>query len=137
MGKFSFIPTGIEGLTIVEPTVFGDRRGYFMETYHQEAFREAGLQMSFVQDNQSASRRGVLRGLHFQKQNPQGKLVRVISGRVFDVAVDLRPQSSTLGLWRGVELSDENRRQLYIPEGFAHGFLVLSSASGGLWKEWK
>ena len=117
---------GIEGLCIIQPKVHGDARGYFMETYNQNDMKEAGLDMVFVQDNQSCSTKGVLRGLHFQKQFPQGKLVRVISGCVYDVAVDLREGSSTYGKWYGVELSDENKKQFYIPEGFAHGFLVLS-----------
>lgn len=117
---------GIEGLCIIEPAVHGDNRGYFMETYNQNDMREAGLDMVFVQDNQSMSVKGVLRGLHFQKQYPQGKLVRVINGAVFDVAVDLRKGSTTYGKWYGVELTAENHKQFYIPEGFAHGFLVLS-----------
>ena len=106
--------------------MFPDERGYFMETYNQKDFEEAGLGMTFVQDNQSMSVKGVLRGLHFQKQYPQGKLVRVVRGKVFDVAVDLRKDSQTYGKWFGVELSAENKKQFYIPEGFAHGFLVLS-----------
>lgn len=118
---------GIDGLCIIEPKVHGDHRGYFMETYNQNDMKEAGLDMVFVQDNQSCSTKGVLRGLHFQKKYPQGKLVRVISGSVFDVAVDLREGSSTYGKWYGVELSDENKKQFYIPEGFAHGFLVISA----------
>jgi dTDP-4-dehydrorhamnose 3,5-epimerase len=126
MGKFKFIKTSIEGVFIIEPTVFGDERGYFMETYHQKEFKEAGIDVTFVQDNQSKSKKGVLRGLHFQKTNPQGKLVRVIKGDVFDVAVDLRKDSSTYGKWEGVKLSEENKKQFYVPEGFAHGFLVLS-----------
>ncbi len=117
---------GIEGLCIITPAVHGDNRGYFMETYNQNDMREAGLDMVFVQDNQSMSVKGVLRGLHFQKQFPQGKLVRVIKGSVFDVAVDLRPGSASYGKWFGVELTEENKKQFYIPEGFAHGFLVLS-----------
>ena len=117
---------GIEGLCIIEPTVHGDNRGYFMETYNQNDFKEAGLNMVFVQDNQSCSTKGVLRGLHFQKEFPQGKLVRVVKGSVFDVAVDLRSNSETYGKWFGVELTEENKKQFYIPEGFAHGFLVLS-----------
>lgn len=117
---------GIEGLCIIEPAVHGDNRGYFMETYNQRDMRENGLDMVFVQDNQSCSTKGVLRGLHFQKEFPQGKLVRVIKGRVFDVAVDLRKSSQTYGRWFGVELTEENKKQFYIPEGFAHGFLVLS-----------
>lgn len=117
---------GIDGLCVIEPTVHGDSRGYFMETYNQRDMLEAGLDMVFVQDNQSSSAKGVLRGLHFQKQFPQGKLVRVILGSVFDVAVDLRTNSKTYGKWFGIELTAENRKQFYIPQGFAHGFLVLS-----------
>ena len=117
---------GITGLCIIEPTVHGDNRGYFMETYNFNDMRENGLDMVFVQDNQSMSAKGVLRGLHFQKHYPQGKLVRVISGKVFDVAVDLRKGSDTFGKWHGITLSAENKKQFYIPEGFAHGFLVLS-----------
>ena len=126
MGKFKFIKTSIEGVYIIEPTVFGDERGYFMETYHAEEFKKAGLDFNFVQDNQSKSKKGVLRGLHFQYAKPQGKLVRVIKGEVFDVAVDLRKESPTYGKWEGVILSEENKKQFYVPEGFAHGFLVLS-----------
>lgn len=126
MGKFKVTKCEIEGLFVIEPTVFGDKRGYFMETYNENDFREAGLDMKFVQDNQSSSTKGVLRGLHYQKQFPQGKLVRAIRGTVFDVAVDLRKSSPTFGKWFGVELSEENKKQFYIPEGFAHGFLVLS-----------
>jgi len=126
MGKFKFIETKIKGVFVIEPTVFGDSRGYFMETYNAEEFRQAGLDYCFVQDNQSASTAGVLRGLHFQKQFPQAKLVRVLKGKVFDVAVDLRRGSPTFGQWVGEMLSDENKRQLMIPRGFAHGFLVLS-----------
>ena len=119
----------IEGLYIIEPSVHGDSRGYFMETYNKRDMEEAGLNMNFVQDNQSMSTKGVLRGLHFQKQFPQGKLVRVIKGRVFDVAVDLRKNSATYGKWYGVELTEENKKQFYISEGFAHGFLVLSDVA--------
>lgn len=126
MGKIKVTSCDIEGLKIIEPAVFGDERGYFMETYNQQDFSEAGLDMKFVQDNQSMSVKGVLRGLHFQKEYPQGKLVRVVRGTVFDVAVDLRSGSNTYGKWFGVELSAENKKQFYIPEGFAHGFLVLS-----------
>ena len=126
MGKITLTPCDIEGLYVIEPTVFKDERGYFVETYNQNDMKEAGLDMVFVQDNQSMSTRGVLRGLHFQKQFPQGKLVRVVRGKVFDVAVDLRSDSKTYGKWFGVELSAENMKQFYIPEGFAHGFLVLS-----------
>lgn len=126
MGKITVTPCDIEGLYVIEPTVFKDERGYFVETYNQNDMKEAGLDKVFVQDNQSMSTRGVLRGLHFQKQFPQGKLVRVVRGKVFDVAVDLRSDSKTYGKWFGVELSAENMKQFYIPEGFAHGFLVLS-----------
>ncbi|MBS6787794.1 MAG: dTDP-4-dehydrorhamnose 3,5-epimerase [Lachnospiraceae bacterium] len=126
MGKITVTSCDIEGLYVIEPTVFKDERGYFVETYNQNDMKEAGLDMVFVQDNQSMSTRGVLRGLHFQKQFPQGKLVRVVRGKVFDVAVDLRSDSKTYGKWFGVELSAENMKQFYIPEGFAHGFLVLS-----------
>ena len=126
MGKITVTPCDIEGLYVIEPTVFKDERGYFVETYNQNDMKEAGLDMVFVQDNQSMSTTGVLRGLHFQKQFPQGKLVRVVRGKVFDVAVDLRSDSKTYGKWFGVELSAENMKQFYIPEGFAHGFLVLS-----------
>lgn len=117
---------GIEGLCVIEPAVHGDARGYFMETYNKKDMEEAGLTMEFVQDNQSSSVKGVLRGLHFQKEFPQGKLVRVVKGVVFDVAVDLRKDSKTYGKWYGVELTEENKKQFYIPQGFAHGFLVLS-----------
>ena len=120
---------GIKGLCVIAPAVHGDARGYFMETYNQRDMEENGLNMVFVQDNQSRSTKGVLRGLHFQKQFPQGKLVRVISGTVFDVAVDLRGGSETFGKWFGVELTAENKKQFYIPEGFAHGFLVLSDTA--------
>ena len=125
MGKIKVTSCGMEGLYVIEPTVFYDERGYFVETYNQKDFEEAGLTMVFVQDNQSMSVKGVLRGLHYQKQYPQGKLVRVVKGAVFDVAVDLRAGSATYGKWYGVELSAENKKQFYIPEGFAHGFLVL------------
>ena len=126
MGKIKVTTCDIEGLYVIEPTVFKDERGHFMETYNQNDFKEAGLDMTFVQDNQSMSVKGVLRGLHFQKQYPQGKLVRAVRGTVFDVAVDLRSDSKTYGKWFGVTLSAENKKQFYIPEGFAHGFLVLS-----------
>ncbi|MCI8402361.1 MAG: dTDP-4-dehydrorhamnose 3,5-epimerase [Lachnospiraceae bacterium] len=126
MGKIKVTRCAIEGLCVIEPTVFRDERGYFVETYNYNDFKEQGLSMQFVQDNQSMSVKGVLRGLHYQKQYPQGKLVRCIRGRVFDVAVDLRTSSATYGKWFGVELSEENKKQFYIPEGFAHGFLVLS-----------
>ena len=117
---------GIEGLCVITTAVHGDSRGYFMETYSQRDMEEAGLNITFVQDNQSMSTKGVLRGLHFQKNFPQTKLVRVIKGRVFDVAVDLRKDSVTYGKWYGVELTEENKKQFLIPRGFAHGFLVLS-----------
>ncbi|MCI6937823.1 MAG: dTDP-4-dehydrorhamnose 3,5-epimerase [Clostridiales bacterium] len=129
MGQIKVMKCPIEGLFIIEPAVHGDSRGYFMETYNQNDMHEAGLDMVFVQDNQSMSVKGVLRGLHFQKQYPQGKLVRVIKGRVFDVAVDLRSGSETYGKWYGVELTEENKKQFYISEGFAHGFLVLSDTA--------
>jgi len=134
MGKFKFVKTSIEGVYIIKPTVFGDERGYFMETYHANEFKEAGLDMAFVQDNHSKSRKGVLRGLHFQYTEPQGKLVRVIKGEVFDVAVDLRRDSPTYGKWEGVILSEENKKQFYVPEGFAHGFLVLSDEAEFIYK---
>lgn len=129
MGQIKVTKCPIEGLYIIEPAVHGDNRGYFMETYNQRDMQENGLNMVFVQDNQSMSVKGVLRGLHFQKQYPQGKLVRVIKGRVFDVAVDLRTGSETYGKWYGVELTEENKKQFYISEGFAHGFLVLSDTA--------
>ena len=129
MGKITVTKCPIEGLYIIEPSVFGDNRGYFMETYNQRDMQENGLNMVFVQDNQSMSIKGVLRGLHAQKDYPQGKLVRVISGRVFDVAVDMRPGSETYGKWYGLELTAENKKQFYISEGFAHGFLVLSETA--------
>lgn len=126
MGQIKVTACPINGLYVIEPTVHGDARGYFVETYNQKDMEEAGLNMKFVQDNQSSSTKGVLRGLHFQKNFPQGKLVRVVNGTVFDVAVDLRSSSKTYGQWFGVELSAENKKQFYISEGFAHGFLVLS-----------
>ena len=126
MSKFTRIDTSIKGVYVIEPTVFGDNRGYFMETYSKNDFEEIGITNEFVQDNQSKSKKGVLRGLHFQKENTQAKLVRCIKGEVFDVAVDLRPGSSTYGKWEGVILSEENKKMFMIPRGFAHGFLVLS-----------
>ena len=126
MGKFKKIETSIDGVYVIEPTVFGDSRGYFMETYNTTEFAELGLNYNFVQDNQSKSTKGVLRGLHFQKENTQAKLVRVIKGEVFDVVVDLRPGSKTYGKWEGVILSEENKKMFMVPRGFAHGFLVLS-----------
>ena len=126
MGQITVETCEIEGLKIITPKVFGDARGYFMETYQYEDFKAAGIPEVFVQDNQSASKRGVLRGLHFQKEYAQDKLVRVIRGEVFDVAVDLREGSKTFGKWFGVRLSEENKKQFFIPKHFAHGFLVLS-----------
>lgn len=120
---------GIEGLCVITPTVHGDERGYFMETYNERDMHDAGIDVTFVQDNQSMSTKGVLRGLHFQKHFPQCKLVRAVRGRVFDVAVDLRGGSPTYGKWYGVELTAENKKQFLIPEGFAHGFLVLSDVA--------
>lgn len=134
MAKFNFNKTSLEGVYIVELTSFGDERGYFMETYNQKEFEKKGLDMIFVQDNQSKSKQGVLRGLHFQTKHQQGKLVRVISGEVFDVAVDLRKGSPTYGQWEGVILTAENKKQFYIPEGFAHGFLVLSEHAEFVYK---
>ena len=134
MGKFNFIETGIEGMLLIEPTVFGDERGYFMETYNEGEFDAAGHAWRFVQDNESRSRRGVLRGLHMQVKHPQGKLVRAIEGEVFDVGVDLRKGSATFGKWFGAVLSRENKRQLFIPEGFAHGFCVLSEDASFVYK---
>ena len=125
---------GIAGVKVVEPQVFGDSRGYFMETYNFNDFKEAGIDCTFVQDNQSASKRGVLRGLHFQINFPQDKLVRVINGRVFDVAVDLRKGSPTFGRHFGIELSAENKKQLFIPKNFAHGFLMLSEYAEFVYK---
>ena len=119
MGKFQFIETAIPGVVVIEPTVFGDDRGYFMETYQIDDFAAAGIDKPFVQDNQSRSTKGVLRGLHFQKNHTQGKLVRVTMGEVYDVAVDCRPNSATFGKWVGVILSAENKKMFYIPEGFA------------------
>ena len=129
MGQIKVTKAPIEGLYVIEPSVHGDARGYFMETYNQKDMHEAGLDMVFVQDNQSMSTKGVLRGMHFQKQYPQGKLVRVIKGSVYDVAVDLREGSPTYGQYYGVELTEENKKQFYISEGFAHGFLVLSDVA--------
>ena len=120
---------GIKGLCVITPAVHGDSRGYFMETYSQRDMEEAGFDVTFVQDNQSMSTKGVLRGLHFQKNYPQTKLVRVIKGSVFDVAVDLRKDSETYGKWFGVELTEENKKQFLIPKGFAHGFLVLTDTA--------
>lgn len=129
VGNFKFIETDIKDVYIIEPKVYGDNRGYFMETYKEESFKEAGLNYTFVQDNESRSKKGVLRGLHFQKTYPQAKLVRVLEGEVFDVAVDLRKDSPTYGKWVGVVLSAENKKQFMIPRGFAHGFVVLSDTA--------
>ena len=126
MGKITVETCEIEGLKIITPQVHGDARGYFMETYNYNDFKEAGIDVEFVQDNQSASKKGVLRGLHFQINHPQDKLVRVIKGEVFDVAVDMRPGSATYGQWKGVLLTEENKKQFFVPKNFAHGFLVLS-----------
>ncbi len=134
MSNFNFIKTDINGIIIVEPKVFGDNRGYFMETYEERKFAEGGIDVKFVQDNQSKSTKGVLRGLHFQKTHPQAKLVRVIKGTVYDVAVDIRKGSKTFGKYVGVILSDENKKQLFIPRGFAHGFLVLSDEAEFVYK---
>ena len=128
-------PTAIEGVLVIEPRVFGDARGFFMESYNRQAFAAAsGLDIDFVQDNHSRSRQGVLRGLHYQIKQPQGKLVRVTQGAVFDVAVDLRRSSPTFGRWVGVELTAENHRQLWVPAGMAHGFVVLSDSADFLYK---
>ena len=128
-GNFVFFDTSIEGVRIIDVKCFGDERGYFMETYKQSDFFAAGVDAIFIQDNQSSSKKGVLRGLHFQVDFPQAKLVRVISGEIFDVAVDLRKGSKTYGKWEGVVLSAENRRQFFLPHGIAHGFLVLSETA--------
>ncbi len=134
MSKFKKIETGIEGLYIIEPTVFEDNRGFFMETYSKRDFEEIGIKYEFVQDNHSKSSKGVLRGLHFQKEYPQSKLVRVIKGEVYDVAVDLRKGSATYGKYYGVLLSEENKRQFMIPREFAHGFLVISDEAEFVYK---
>jgi len=134
MGKFKFTETNIEGVYIIETTIFGDNRGYFMETYNYNDFKVGGIDVNFVQDNQAKSKRGVLRGLHFQKKYPQGKLVRAISGEVFDVVVDLRRDSKTYGKWVGTILSAENNKQFFIPKGFAHGYLVLSETAEFVYK---
>jgi dTDP-4-dehydrorhamnose 3,5-epimerase len=134
MGKITVTPCGVEGLYIIEPQVFPDARGYFFESWNEQAFADAGLNMKFVQDNQSMSVKGVLRGCHFQKEHPQGKLVRVTEGKVFDVAVDVRPGSETYGQWTGAVLSSEEKNMFYIPEGFAHGFLVLSDHAAFVYK---
>ena len=130
----NIIETALPGVLIIEPRVFGDARGFFMETWNAGAFVAAGLDLAFVQDNHSRSQKGVLRGLHFQNPGPQGKLVRVTSGAVFDVAVDLRASSPTFGRWTGVELSADNKRMFWVPEGFAHGFLTLEDNTDFLYK---
>ncbi|MFM8584256.1 MAG: dTDP-4-dehydrorhamnose 3,5-epimerase [Planctomycetaceae bacterium] len=129
-----FLPTPLPGCHVIEPRVFADDRGCFFETYHAEKFRGAGLELPFVQDNHSHSRRNVVRGLHYQVRRPQGKLVRVVQGEIFDVAVDLRPTSPTLGQWFGIRLSAERRNQLYLPPGMAHGFCVLSETADVVYK---
>lgn len=134
MNKFKAIKTSIEDLLIIEPTVFGDDRGFFMESYSEKDLQELGIKDRFVQDNHSKSHRGVLRGMHFQSQHPQGKLIRVVAGSVHDVVVDLRPESSTFGHWEWVLLSAQNKRQLYVPQGFAHGFLTLEDNTEFLYK---
>lgn len=125
MSKFKRVETGIKDLVVIEPTFFGDHRGFFMETYNKKDFEKIGLSMEFVQDNHSKSKKGVFRGLHFQTQKSQGKLVKVVVGSVLDVAVDLRRDSETFGKWHVVKLSAENKKMFYVPEGFAHGFITL------------
>jgi len=134
MGKFLCKPSPIKGLVVIEPTLLGDSRGFFMESYSVRDFEELGITETFVQDNHSKSHRGVLRGLHFQRARPQGKLIRVIAGSVFDVAVDLRPESPTFGEWFGLELSSRNHLQLFVPPRFAHGFLTLEDNTEFLYK---
>jgi dTDP-4-dehydrorhamnose 3,5-epimerase len=129
-----FIETSLPGVLLIEPTVIADDRGFFMETYHLDRFSEAGIEATFVQDNHSRSARGVLRGLHYQEPNPQGKLVRCTRGSLFDVAVDIREGSPTFGKWTGVELSESNRRMLWVPPGFAHGFCALADESDLVYK---
>jgi dTDP-4-dehydrorhamnose 3,5-epimerase len=127
--RMNVIPGELVGLLIIEPRVFGDPRGFFMETWNRQSYRACGIDLDFVQDNLSCSRRGILRGLHFQNPKPQGKLVSVLQGEIFDVAVDIRRSSPTFGRWQGLNLSAENKRQLYLPPGFAHGFVVLSETA--------
>lgn len=134
MGNFHFEEMHLQGVFCITPTIYGDERGYFVETYQKREFQDAGIDTVFVQDNQSKSRKGVLRGLHFQREYPQAKLVRVISGTVYDVAVDIRADSATFGKWIGMTLSAENHIQLYLPRGFAHGFLVLSETAEFIYK---
>lgn len=134
MGKFTRIETGIEGLCILEPTVFGDDRGFFFESYSKKDFEEVGIPFEFIQDNHSKSKKGVLRGMHFQYENTQDKLVRVVAGSVYDVVIDLRKNSPTFGKWYGVVLSAQNKRQFFVPKGFAHGFLTLEDNTEFLYK---
>lgn len=134
MGKFIKTETGIDGLIVIEPTVFGDSRGFFMETYNKRDFEEMGLNVDFVQDNHSKSKKGVLRGLHFQTEHSQGKLIRVIKGTVYDVAVDIREGSPTYGKYFGIELTEDNKKMFYVPENFAHGFIALSDEVEFLYK---
>ena len=134
MGKFNKIETGIEGLYVIEPTIYQDSRGFFLESYNKKDFEEIGIKTEFIQDNHSKSTKGVLRGLHFQKQHPQAKLGRVTKGEVYDVAVDLRKDSKTYGKYYGILISEENKKQFFIPRGFAHGFLVTSEKAEFLYK---
>ncbi len=134
MAEFKVTKTKLAGVLILEPQVFGDERGFFMETYNKEEFKKLGINVDFVQDNHTKSQKGVLRGLHFQKQYPQGKLVRVVAGKVFDVAVDLRKDSPTFGQWAGIELSAENKKLFWVPQGFAHGFVALEEDTEFLYK---
>lgn len=134
MDRFNFIKTDFEGVLIIEPNLHPDHRGYFVKTFDEEEFKEKGLDIDFVQEDQSCSKKGVLRGMHFQKKHPQGKLVRVLHGKVFDVGVDLRKNSKTFGKWIGVILSHENQRQLFLPRGFAHGWIALEDNSVFLYK---
>ena len=134
MAEFKFKKTNLEDVYVIEPEVFGDQRGFFMETYNKEEFKKHGINVDFVQDNHSKSKKGVLRGLHFQKKCPQGKLVRVIKGGVYDVAIDLRKSSKTFGKWFGVELSAENKKMFWVPKGFAHGFVTLEDDTEFVYK---
>ena len=134
MNNFEIIKTSIKDLVVIQPKVFGDERGFFLETYNKKSFEELGLTMEFVQDNHSKSKKGVLRGLHFQTQNTQGKLVRVAKGSVYDVAVDLRKDSETFGKWHGILLTENNKTMFYVPEGFAHGFLTLEDDTEFMYK---
>jgi len=134
VAEFKFKKTNLEDVYVIEPEVFGDQRGFFMETYNKEEFKKHGINVDFVQDNHSKSKKGVLRGLHFQKKCPQGKLVRVIKGGVYDVAIDLRKSSKTFGKWFGVELSAENKKMFWVPKGFAHGFVTLEDDTEFVYK---